>query len=63
MFTGIVEDTGQVVEFAAGAEAWRLRVLSARASHGVGATQVEKLIFNGAGYHNNVIQRLALEAE
>ena len=35
MFTGIVEDTGQVVEFAAGAEAWRLRVLSARASEGV----------------------------
>ena len=35
MFTGIVEETGQVVEFAAGAEAWRLRVLSARASEGV----------------------------
>ena len=38
-------------------------VLSARASNGVGATQVDKLIFNGPGYHNNVIQRLALEAE
>jgi DMSO/TMAO reductase YedYZ molybdopterin-dependent catalytic subunit len=36
-------------------------VVSARATNGVGATQVDRLIFNGAGYHNNAIQRLALE--
>jgi DMSO/TMAO reductase YedYZ molybdopterin-dependent catalytic subunit len=38
-------------------------VVSARATNGVGATQVERLIFNPAGYHNNAIQRLALSAE
>ena len=38
-------------------------VISARATNGVGATQVDKLIFNGGGYHNNVIQRIALQAE
>ena len=35
MFTGIVEETGQVVEFVRGAEAWRLRVRAARAREGV----------------------------
>ncbi len=38
-------------------------IVSARARNGVGATQVEKLIFTPAGYHNNVLQRLALAAE
>jgi hypothetical protein len=36
--------------------------ISARASNGVGATQVEQLIFNPAGYNNNVIQRIGIEA-
>jgi DMSO/TMAO reductase YedYZ molybdopterin-dependent catalytic subunit len=34
--------------------------VSARATNRVGATQVDKLLFNGAGYHNNVVQSLAL---
>jgi DMSO/TMAO reductase YedYZ molybdopterin-dependent catalytic subunit len=33
----------------------------ARASNAQGATQTEELIFNGAGYHNNVIQKLGIE--
>jgi DMSO/TMAO reductase YedYZ molybdopterin-dependent catalytic subunit len=37
-------------------------VVSARASNAAGATQVEQLIFNPAGYHNNVIQRIGIEA-
>jgi hypothetical protein len=37
-------------------------VISARATNGVGATQVEQLIFNPPGYNNNVIQRLQIEA-
>jgi len=32
----------------------------ARASNGVGQTQAEKLIFNPAGYHNNVIRPLTI---
>jgi DMSO/TMAO reductase YedYZ molybdopterin-dependent catalytic subunit len=36
--------------------------ISARATNGIGATQVEQLIFNPAGYNNNVIQRLVLDA-
>ena len=32
----------------------------AKASNGVGQTQVEKLIFNPAGYHNNVIRPLTV---
>lgn len=36
-------------------------VISARASNGVGASQVEKAIPNGAGYHHNAYQRLGLE--
>jgi hypothetical protein len=37
-------------------------VISARATNGLGATQVEKLIFNPAGYNNNVRQRIGIEA-
>ena len=36
--------------------------ISARASNGVGETQVQQLIFNPAGYNNNVIQRIGIEA-
>ena len=36
--------------------------ISARASNGVGETQVEQLIFNPAGYNNNVMQRIGIEA-
>jgi hypothetical protein len=32
----------------------------ARATNAQGATQAESLIFNAAGYHNNVIQRIEL---
>ena len=32
----------------------------AKASNGVGQTQAEKLIFNSAGYHNNVIRPLTV---
>jgi len=32
----------------------------ARASNGVGQVQAEKLIFNPAGYHNNVIRPLTI---
>lgn len=31
-----------------------------RARNNAGQTQVDKLLFNGAGYHNNVVQALAL---
>jgi DMSO/TMAO reductase YedYZ molybdopterin-dependent catalytic subunit len=37
-------------------------VISARATNGLGATQVEQLIFNPAGYNNNVRQRIGIEA-
>jgi len=33
----------------------------ARASNAQGATQTEELIFNGPGYHNNVIQKIGIE--
>jgi hypothetical protein len=33
----------------------------ARAKGKAGETQVEKLKFNPAGYHNNVIQRIYVE--
>jgi DMSO/TMAO reductase YedYZ molybdopterin-dependent catalytic subunit len=36
--------------------------ISARASNGVGETQVGQLIFNPAGYNNNVLQRIGIEA-
>jgi DMSO/TMAO reductase YedYZ molybdopterin-dependent catalytic subunit len=36
--------------------------VSARASNALGATQVDQLIFNPAGYNNNVVQRLGVEA-
>lgn len=36
--------------------------ISARASNGVGETQVQQLIFNPAGYNNNVMQRIGIEA-
>jgi DMSO/TMAO reductase YedYZ molybdopterin-dependent catalytic subunit len=35
--------------------------IMARASNAAGATQVEELIFNAPGYHNNVIQKLAIQ--
>ena len=34
----------------------------ARASNRAGATQVSELIFNPAGYHNNVVQRVEIDA-
>lgn len=37
-------------------------VISARASNGVGETQVQQLIFNPAGYNNNVMQRIGVDA-
>ena len=33
----------------------------ARASNAQGSTQVSELIFNGPGYHNNVIQKIGIE--
>ncbi len=36
--------------------------ISARASNGVGETQVQQLIFNPAGYNNNVMQRIGIDA-
>jgi hypothetical protein len=33
----------------------------ARASSAQGTTQPSELIFNPPGYHNNVVQRLAVE--
>jgi len=36
--------------------------VSARASNGAGASQTTQLIFNPAGYNNNVIQRIGIEA-
>ena len=35
--------------------------IMARASNAHGATQTDELIFNGPGYHNNVVQRVAVE--
>lgn len=32
-----------------------------RARNNAGATQVDKLLFNGAGYHNNIVQQLSLQ--
>jgi sulfite dehydrogenase (cytochrome) subunit A len=32
-----------------------------RARNTAGATQVDKLLFNGAGYHNNIAQKLMLK--
>lgn len=32
-----------------------------RARNNAGATQVDKLLFNGAGYHNNLVQKLTLQ--
>lgn len=37
------------------------RVVMARATASSGETQVDQLIFNPAGYHNNVIQRIYVE--
>ncbi|MCX7056694.1 MAG: molybdopterin-dependent oxidoreductase [Proteobacteria bacterium] len=37
------------------------RIVMARASSVQGSTQTMELIFNGAGYHNNVAQRVALQ--
>jgi len=37
-------------------------VVSARAANALGATQVDQLIFNPAGYNNNVVQRIGVEA-
>ena len=34
----------------------------AKASNRAGAAQVSELIFNPAGYHNNVVQRIEIEA-
>jgi hypothetical protein len=34
----------------------------ARARNKAGQTQVPELLFNGAGYHNNVVQTLTLKA-
>jgi hypothetical protein len=36
------------------------RNILARATNGRGETQVDKLIFNGAGYHNNVVLPTAI---
>ncbi len=36
--------------------------ISARATNGLGSTQVDQLIFNPPGYNNNVVQRLTVEA-
>jgi DMSO/TMAO reductase YedYZ molybdopterin-dependent catalytic subunit len=32
-----------------------------RARSNAGATQVDKLLFNSAGYHNNIVQKLSLQ--
>jgi len=34
----------------------------ARASNTIGQTQAEKLIFNPAGYHNNVVRPVTVNA-
>jgi len=36
-------------------------IVKVRAYNNRGDTQVEKLIFNPAGYHHNVVQRIRLE--
>jgi DMSO/TMAO reductase YedYZ molybdopterin-dependent catalytic subunit len=38
----------------------RLAIL-ARATNALGSTQVEELIFNGPGYHNNVVHRVTVD--
>lgn len=43
-----------------GAPGGRLAIL-ARATNAQGSTQVEELIFNGPGYHNNVIHRVNVD--
>jgi hypothetical protein len=50
-------------EFAIGLPAGepRSKVVMARATSNAGETQVERLIFNPAGYHHNVIQRVYVE--
>lgn len=35
--------------------------IMARARNGAGQTQVDRLLFNGAGYHNNLVQALELK--
>ena len=47
--------------FSAPAKEEGARVVMARATSKAGETQVETLKFNGAGYHNNVIQRIYVE--
>ena len=37
-------------------------VVSARATNGLGASQTDQFIFNPAGYNNNVLQRIGVEA-
>jgi hypothetical protein len=37
-------------------------VVSARATNGLGSSQTDQLIFNPAGYNNNVLQRIGVEA-
>jgi len=37
-------------------------VVSARATNGLGASQTDQFIFNPAGYNNNVLQRVGVEA-
>jgi hypothetical protein len=37
-------------------------VVSARATNGLGSSQTDQLIFNPAGYNNNVVQRIGVEA-
>jgi hypothetical protein len=36
--------------------------VSARATNGLGSSQTDQLIFNPAGYNNNVVQRIGVEA-
>jgi DMSO/TMAO reductase YedYZ molybdopterin-dependent catalytic subunit len=37
-------------------------VVSARATNGLGASQTDQFIFNPAGYNNNILQRIGVEA-
>ena len=37
-------------------------VVSARATNGLGSSQTDQLIFNPAGYNNNILQRIGVEA-
>jgi len=60
------EDLGRysfrVFRFALRPSAPGAYVVSARATNRQGSTQTAELIFNPAGYHNNVMQRIALTA-